>query len=155
MLITFIRDLCISILKFSTVVEVGKLMVTDKYVIGNLYMYTRSGQFCITRIVLFVVQRVIYPPTITHYPVDPMFTMITPTLPLLYCHHHYTQCPRGPTLQKIVYEISKSFDFIEITLISGNFTDFIKITLIVKSRKCLRTTSANLDIFATCPCHVS
>ena len=40
MLITFIRDLCISILKFATVVEVGKLMVTGKYVIGNLYMYT-------------------------------------------------------------------------------------------------------------------
>ena len=47
-------------------------------------------------------------------------------------------------LQKIVYEISKSFDFIEITLISGDFTDFIEIILIVKSRKCLHTTSANL-----------
>ena len=43
---------------------------------------------------------------------------------------------RGPTLQKIVYEISKSFDFIEITLSSGDFTDFIEIALIVKSRKC-------------------
>ena len=63
--------------------------------------------------------------------------------------------PRGPTLQKIVYEISKSFDFIEITLISGDFTDFIEITLIVKSRKCLHTTSANSDIFATCTCYVS
>ena len=63
--------------------------------------------------------------------------------------------PRGPTLQKIVYEISKSFDFIEITLISGDFTDFIEITLIVKSRKCLHTTSANSDIFATFTCHVS
>ena len=38
--------------------------------------------------------------------------------------------PRGPTLQKIVYEILKSFDFIEIALISGDFTDFIEITLI-------------------------
>ena len=57
--------------------------------------------------------------------------------------------------KKIVYEISKSFDFIEITLISGDFTDFIEITLIVKSRKCLHTTSANSDIFATCTCHVS
>ena len=62
--------------------------------------------------------------------------------------------PRGPTLQKIVYKISKSFDFIEITLIFGDFTDFIEITLIVKSRKCLHTTSANSDIFATCSCHV-
>ena len=52
-----------------------------------------------------------------------------------------TSIPRGPTLQKIVYEISKSFDFIEITLISGDFTDFIEITVIVKSRKCLHTTS--------------
>ena len=63
--------------------------------------------------------------------------------------------PRGPTLQKIVYEISKSFDFIEITLISGDFTDFIEITVIVKSRKCLHTTSANSDIFATWTCHVA
>ena len=63
--------------------------------------------------------------------------------------------PRGPTLQKIVYEISKSFDFIEITLISADFTDFIEITLIVKSRECLHTTSANSDIFATFTCHVS
>ena len=62
---------------------------------------------------------------------------------------------RGPTLQRIVYEISNSFDFIEITLISGDFTDFIEITLIVKSRKCLHTTSANSDIFATITCHVS
>ena len=62
--------------------------------------------------------------------------------------------PRGPTLQKIVYEISKSFDFIEITLISGDFTDFIEITVIVKSRKCLHTTSANSDIFATWTCHI-
>jgi len=37
---------------------------------------------------------------------------------------------RGPTLQKIVYEISKSFDFIEITLISSDFTDFKVISLI-------------------------
>ena len=37
---------------------------------------------------------------------------------------------RGPTLQRIVYEILKSFDFIKITLISGDFTDFIEITLI-------------------------
>ena len=59
-------------------------------------------------------------------------------------------CSRGPTLQKIVYEISKSFDFNEITLISGDFTDFIEITLIVKSRKCLHTTSVTSDIFATC-----
>ena len=63
--------------------------------------------------------------------------------------------PRGPTLQKIVYEILKSFDFIEITLISGDFTDFIEITMIVKSRKCLHTTSANSDIFATWTCHVA
>ena len=32
--------------------------------------------------------------------------------------------PRGPTLQKIVYEISKSIDFNEIILISSDFTDF-------------------------------
>jgi len=32
--------------------------------------------------------------------------------------------PRGPTLPKIVYEISKSIDFNEITLISSDFTDF-------------------------------
>ena len=63
--------------------------------------------------------------------------------------------PRGPTLQKIVYEISKSFDFIEIILISGDFTDFIEITLIEKSRKCLHTTSANSDIFATWTCDVA
>ena len=37
---------------------------------------------------------------------------------------------RGPTLQKIVNKNSKSFDFIEITLIFGDFTDFIEITLI-------------------------
>ena len=61
----------------------------------------------------------------------------------------------GSDTSKIVYEISKSFDFIEITVISGDFTDFIEITLIVKSRKCLHTTSANSDIFATCTCHVS
>ena len=61
----------------------------------------------------------------------------------------------GSDTSKIVYEISKSFDFIEITLISGDFTDFIEITLIVKSRKCLHTTSANSDIFVTCICHVS
>ena len=67
----------------------------------------------------------------------------------------HPSCSTGPTLHKIVYEISKSFDFIEITLISGDFTDFIEITLIVKSRKCLHTTSANSDIFATCTCHVS
>ena len=30
----------------------------------------------------------------------------------------------GLTLQKIVYKISKSFDFIEITLISSDFNDF-------------------------------
>ena len=59
---------------------------------------------------------------------------------------------RGPKLQKIVYDILKSFDFIEITLMSGDFTDFIEITLIVKSRKCLHITTA---IFATCTCHVS
>ena len=63
--------------------------------------------------------------------------------------------PRGPTLQKIVYEISKSFDLIEITLIFGDFTDFIEITVIIKSRKCLHTTSANSDIFATWTCHVA
>ena len=62
---------------------------------------------------------------------------------------------RGPTLQKIVYEISKSFDFIEITLISGDFTDFIEIALIVNSRKFLHTTSANSDSFATWTCHVA
>ena len=62
---------------------------------------------------------------------------------------------RSPTLQKIVYEISKSFDFIEITLISGDFTNFIEITLIVKFRKCLHDTSANSDIFAKWTCHVS
>ena len=62
---------------------------------------------------------------------------------------------RGPTLQKVVYEISKSFDFIEITLISGDFTDLIEITVIVKSRKCLHITSANSDIFATWTCHVA
>ena len=61
----------------------------------------------------------------------------------------------GSNTSKIVYEISKLFDFIEITLISGDFTDFIAITLIVKSRKCLDTTSANSDIFATCTCHVA
>ena len=32
--------------------------------------------------------------------------------------------PRGPTLPKIVYEISKSIDFNEIILISSDFTDF-------------------------------
>ena len=37
---------------------------------------------------------------------------------------------RSPTLQKILYEISKSFDFIEITLISSDFTDFKMISLI-------------------------
>ena len=63
--------------------------------------------------------------------------------------------PRGLTPQKIVYEISKSFDFIEVTLISGEFTDFIEITLIIKSRKYLHTTSVNSDIFATCTCHIS
>ena len=73
----------------------------------------------------------------------------------LVCIYLCVYKPRGPTLQKIVYEISKSFDFIEITLISGDFTDFIEITLIVKSRKCLHTTSANSDIFATFTCHVS
>ena len=52
-------------------------------------------------------------------------------------------------------DILKSFDFIEITLISGDFTDFIEITLIVKSRKCLHTTNANSDIFATSTCHVN
>ena len=31
---------------------------------------------------------------------------------------------RGPTLQKIVYEISKSIDFNEIILVSSDFTDF-------------------------------
>ena len=31
---------------------------------------------------------------------------------------------RGPTLQKILYEISKSIDFIEITMISCDFSDF-------------------------------
>ena len=31
---------------------------------------------------------------------------------------------RGPTLQKILYEISKSIDFNEIILISSDFTDF-------------------------------
>jgi len=36
----------------------------------------------------------------------------------------------GPTLQKIVYKTSKSFDFIEITLISSDFTDFKVISLI-------------------------
>ena len=30
----------------------------------------------------------------------------------------------GLTLQKIVHKISKSFDFIEITLISSDFNDF-------------------------------
>ena len=57
-----------------------------------------------------------------------------------------------------MYEIIKSFDFIEITLISGDFTvftDFIEITLMVKSCKCLHTISANSDIFATCTYHVS
>ena len=54
-----------------------------------------------------------------------------------------------------MYEISKSFDFIESTLVSGDFTDFIEITVIVKSRKCLHTTSANLDIFVTWTCHVA
>ena len=58
----------------------------------------------------------------------------------------------GPDTSKIVYEISTSFDFIEITLISGDFTE---ITVIVKSRKCLHTTSANSDIFATWVCHVA
>ena len=48
----------------------------------------------------------------------------------------------------------KSFDFIEITLISGDFTEFIEITLIVKPRKCLHTISANSDVFATFTCHV-
>ena len=62
---------------------------------------------------------------------------------------------RGPTLQKIVYEISKSFDFIEITLISGDFTDFIEVAQIVNSCKFLHTTSANSDIFATLTCHVA
>ena len=42
----------------------------------------------------------------------------------------YAYSMRGPTLQKILYKISKSFDFIEITLISGDFTEFIEITLI-------------------------
>jgi len=37
---------------------------------------------------------------------------------------------RGPTLQKIVYEILKSIDFNEITLISSDFTDFKVISLI-------------------------
>ena len=62
---------------------------------------------------------------------------------------------KGSDISKIVYKISKSFDFIEITLISGDFTDFIEITLIVKSRKRLHTTNVNSDIFATCTCHVS
>ena len=37
---------------------------------------------------------------------------------------------RGPTLSKILYEISKSTDFFEITLISCDFTDFNLISLI-------------------------
>ena len=40
----------------------------------------------------------------------------------------YIYISRDPTLQKIVCEISKSFHFIEITLVSGDFTDFIEIT---------------------------
>ena len=56
--------------------------------------------------------------------------------------YYYYGLSEGFDTSKIVYEISKSFDFIEITLI-------------VKSRKCLHTTSANSDIFATCTCHVS
>ena len=34
----------------------------------------------------------------------------------------YQYILRGLTLQKILYKISKSFDFIEITLISSDFT---------------------------------
>ena len=47
---------------------------------------------------------------------------------------------RGPTLQKIVYEISKSFDFIEITLISSDFTDFKMISLVSSSNNYLDIT---------------
>ena len=49
------------------------------------------------------------------------------SVPTSYLHYP----SRGPTLQKIVYESLKSFfDFIEITLISGDFTDYIEISLI-------------------------
>ena len=73
------------------------------------------------------------------------------TLKEHYLMHKSIRNSRGV---RLVYLISKSFDFIEITLISGNFIDFIEISLIVKSCKCLHTTSANSDIFATCTCHV-
>ena len=36
---------------------------------------------------------------------------------------------RGPTLQKILYEISKSFDFIEISLISCDFVKHLKLAI--------------------------
>ena len=36
----------------------------------------------------------------------------------------------GSDTSKIVYQILKSFDFIEITQISGDVTDFIEITVI-------------------------
>ena len=69
-----------------------------------------------------------------------------------YCYLQYF--PNCPTIQKLMYKISKSFDFIAITLISSDFSDFIEITLIVKSCKCLHTTSDS-DICSTCTCHVS
>ena len=50
-------------------------------------------------------------------------------MPKCYCTQPPRLAPsmfsaRGPTLQKFVYEISKSIDFNEIILISSDFTDF-------------------------------
>ena len=73
--------------------------------------------------------------------------------------------PRGPTLGEISYalaeiteikfEIAKSFikEKSQANAEIRNQSTIYKVS--VKSRKCLDTTSANLDIFATCTCHVS
>ena len=42
---------------------------------------------------------------------------------------------RGPTLQKILYETTKSSDFIEISLISCDFNDFVKHLKLVISKE--------------------
>ena len=49
---------------------------------------------------------------------------------------------RGPTLQKILYEILKSFDFIKISQIScdlSDFNDFVKhLKLVISKEKLLQ-----------------
>ena len=69
---------------------------------------------------------------------------------------------RGPTLGEILYALAKiteiKFEIVKSVSLRDsaeirNQTTIYKIS--VKSRKCLHTTSANLDIFVTCTCHVS